>query len=86
MNFLDRGATMREANFDLGDCFCEITCVHGHSVRLFNLGRGHYAACDSCRCYIFLGSNLISSWRHETPDIWEANYNSVKGYRFVESC
>jgi len=25
--------------FDLGECFCEVTCIHGHETRLFNIGR-----------------------------------------------
>jgi hypothetical protein len=70
-------------NFLLGTFFGDVTCRHGHKTRLFNLGRGHYVACDECRTYIFVGSNLMS-WRHETKDIWEANYDSVEGYEFIE--
>jgi hypothetical protein len=68
----------------LGKCFCDIKCIHGHPVRIFNLGRGHYAACDACRSYTFLGANLMSGWRNENEDIWQRNLNSVRGYRFVE--
>jgi len=70
-------------NFIMGECFCDITCRYGHPVRLFNIGRAHYAACDRCRSYLFLGSNLMSSWRHENKDIWQANTNKVKAYQFV---
>ena len=70
-------------NFVLGDFFGAVRCCHGHKTRLFNIHRGHYVACDECRTYIFVGANLMS-WRQETKDIWEANYNSVKGYEFVE--
>ena len=72
-------------NFIMGDCFCETRCCHGHDVRFFNLGRGHYVACDTCKSYIFVGSNLISGWREENEDIWQANYDSVKGYEFIGS-
>lgn len=70
-------------NFVIGECFCDIECLYGHQVRLFNIGRDHYIACDKCRTYMYVGSNLMSSWRQENKDIWQANYNSVKGYRFL---
>jgi hypothetical protein len=71
-------------NFVMGECFADIKCRHGHPTRLFNIGRGHYVACDKCRMYIFVGANLISSWREENEYIWQANYDSVEGYEFVE--
>jgi len=74
----------RAGNFNLGECFADITCVHGHATRLFNIGRGHYVACDTCRSFVFVGANLMSSWRQENRDVWEDNYGSVKGYRFYE--
>jgi len=71
-------------NFDLGICFCDVKCRYGHEVRLFNIGRGHYVACDCCRTYIFVGANLMSGWRRENKDIWQKNFDSVKGYQFIE--
>jgi hypothetical protein len=71
-------------NFVLGDFFGDIKCRHGHQTRLFNIGRGHYVACDECKTYIYVGSNLISCWRQETKDIWQANYDAVKDYEFIE--
>ena len=71
-------------NFAVGTCFGDVRCVHGHPVRLFNIGRGHWAACDKCRTYIHVGSNLISSWRSEAEDTWRANNESVWGYRCIE--
>ena len=70
-------------NFDFGECLCEVTCRHGHRTRLFNLGRGHFVACDECRTYVFVGSNLMSSWRSENEDTWEQNRDSINGYREV---
>lgn len=70
-------------NFDLGECFCDVKCRHGHETRLFNISRGHYVACDTCRTYIFVGSNLTSYWRQENKDIWQKNFDSVKGYKFI---
>ncbi|HBG27630.1 MAG: hypothetical protein A2Y10_15670 [Planctomycetes bacterium GWF2_41_51] len=71
---------MNESNFDLGECFCDIKCIHGHPIRLFNLSRGHYVTCDTCRSYTFVGENLMSGWRNENKDIWQRNFDSVRGY------
>ena len=71
-------------NFAIGDFFADVKCRFGHETRLFNLDRGHYVACDECRSYIFVGSNLMSCWRQENKDIWQKNYNSVKGYEFIQ--
>ena len=70
-------------NFLMGNFFGDVKCRHGHKTRLFNIHRGHYVACDECRTYIFVGSNLMS-WRQENDDIWQANYDSVEGYEFIE--
>jgi len=70
-------------NFTIGDCFADVKCRFGHRTRLFNIGRGHYIACDECKSYIFVGSNLMSSWRRENKDICQENYDSVKGYKFI---
>jgi hypothetical protein len=71
-------------NFLLGESFCEVRCRHGHETRLFNIGRGHFIACDHCRTFLLVGSNLMSSWRQESEDIWRANSDSVEGYEFIE--
>jgi len=70
-------------NFDTGECFADVRCRFGHKTRLFNIGRGHYIACDECRTYIFVGSNLTNCWRQENKEIWQKNYNSVKGYKLI---
>jgi len=72
------------ANFDMGRFFGDVKCIHGHATRLFNIGRGHYVACDTCRSFVFVGANLMSSWRQENKEVWEDNYRSVKGYRFYD--
>lgn len=71
-------------NFLLGECFCDVRCRHGHEIRRFNIGRGHFVACDRCRTFTFEGSNLMSGWRTESEDIWLANSKSVEGYEFIE--
>ena len=71
-------------NFRLGEFFGDMKCVHGHKIRLFNIGRCHYVACDECRSYIFVGSNLMSCWRQESKDVWQENADSIEGYKEVE--
>ena len=72
------------ANFVLGDWFGDVRCRHGHETRLFNIGRGHFVACDDCRTFMFVGSNLMSSWRQESEGLWRRNSESVEGYELVE--
>jgi hypothetical protein len=71
-------------NFILGESFCEVKCRHGHAVRLFNIGREHFVACDKCRTYMHVGSNLMSNWRQEDDTIWRVNSDSVEGYELLE--
>jgi len=70
-------------NFVMGLWFGEVKCVHGHRVRLFNIGRGHWVACDRCKTYIHVGSNLMSNWRQENAEVWKENRHSIRGYREV---
>ena len=72
-----------KGNFDMGTFFGDVTCIHGHKTRLFNIGRGHYVACDKCRSYVSVGANLMSGWRQENRDIWQGNYDSIEGYKEV---
>jgi len=71
-------------NFVFGAFFADVKCRLGHQVRMFNIGRGHFVACDKCKTYIFVGSNLMSNWREENKDIWRKNSDSVKGHKFIE--
>lgn len=80
----DSASERRLGNFVLGEFFGDVKCRHGHEVRLFNIGRGHFVACDKCRTYIHVGSNLMSWWRQEDENIWRANNDSVEGYELVE--
>ena len=74
----------RLGNFVLGEFFADVKCCHGHEARLFNIGRGHFAACDRCRTFIHVGSNLMSSWRQEDEVVWRRNNDSAEGYELVE--
>ena len=71
-------------NFLLGESFCDVRCRHGHETRRFHIGRGHFIACDCCRTFLLVGSNLMGGWRDENVDIWRANSDSVEGYEFIE--
>jgi len=55
---MDRNQTPEApvGNFNMGECFCEVTCIHGHETRLFNIGRAHFVAYDTCRTYIWVGA------------------------------
>ena len=70
--------------FDPGECFCEVKCLRGHPVRLFNIHRAHVVACDTCKVYVVVGANLMSTWRQETEDIWQDNWESIQGYQEVQ--
>ena len=70
-------------NSAMGACFGEVRCVHNHPVRLFNIGRGYWVACDKCQTYIHVGSNLMSSWRQENESVRRENAQSIADYREV---
>lgn len=69
-------------NFEMGESLVDVRCRYGHRTRLFNIGRGHFVACDVCRSYVFVGANLMSGWRQEDARLWHKNYSRVKRYRF----
>lgn len=70
-------------NFVTGESQFDITCVHGHETRLFNLGKEQYFACDQCKTVTPVGS-LLSTWQFENEEIWDANYEEVKNYRYID--
>ena len=84
----DRDSTSEKmrGNFYFGVFFGDVRCLFGHDVRMFNIGKCHYVACDDCRTYILVGANLLSNWRRENKDIWWKNFESKKGYKFIERC
>jgi len=63
----------RAVDLDMGECFCEVQCRHGHETRLFNIGRAHFVACDRCRTYISVGGSLMGGKRQENEDTWRRN-------------
>jgi ferredoxin len=81
---MKRHTTEIVGNFDLGECFAEVKCIHDHPTRPFNIGCGHFVACDACRTYVFVGSNLMSGWRQENEAVWRRNHESVEGHMMLE--
>lgn len=49
-----------------------------------NVGRDHWMFCETHRTRWLFGSNLFSSWRHETEEEWEANRRKLAEFRVVE--
>jgi len=74
---------LQEGNFEIREWALDVICKHGHEVRIFNIGRGHWVACDKCKTCMFLGSNLISVWRQETETLWRKNAASVENYAVI---
>jgi hypothetical protein len=71
-------------NFVIGEFWGDVECKYeGHEVRLINIGRSHYAVCDKCKTFIWLGSNLSSSWRYEDETIWKENTILLRQYEFA---
>jgi hypothetical protein len=72
-------------NFVIREFWGDVECKHeGHEVRLINVGRSHYAVCDKCETFIWLGSNLSSSWRYENETIWQKNAELLERYKFAD--
>jgi hypothetical protein len=51
--------------------------VCGQGGRYLNVGRGHWFYCSDHKISWFAGSNLFSSWRHETEDEQRAQFDSL---------
>lgn len=48
-----------------------------------NVGRGHWFLCDLHRTKWFVGSNLFSSCRYESEEVWAENAERLAGYQEV---
>ena len=74
-------AARRECS-DFGDC---PECGCGESeVLMLNVGRDHWQYCPRHKTRWLIGSNLFSSWRHETEADWQRNREVLEGCREVE--
>ncbi len=50
---------------------CACAEEFGHQCR--NVGREHFATCETCGVYWHVGSNIFSSWQHELSELGEAD-------------
>ncbi len=57
--------------------------VPGHENYYLNVGRAHWMVCDECRIKWLIGANLFSSWRTESRQIWQQNFEKMKDYKEV---
>jgi hypothetical protein len=58
--------------------------ICGGNDGYLNVGRDHWFKCDRHRMRWCAGSNLLSSWRYETPKDWERNRALLENYENVE--
>jgi len=56
-----------------------------HETGYLNIGREQWGYCDACKAKWRVGSNLVSSWRDETEDIWKSNQEKLKDYKEVQA-
>jgi len=56
----------------------------GDTDGYLNQGRDHWFVCDKHRVRWFVGSNLFSSWRHESSAQHAENLLKLMGYRVVD--
>lgn len=49
-----------------------------------NVGREHWFVCQEHKTKWFVGSNLFSSWRYQSEEVWEENARILEGYEEVE--
>lgn len=56
----------------------------GDNDGYLNIERVHVFHCGKHETQWTVGSNLFSSWKRETPDVWLRNAEKLCGYREVE--
>lgn len=71
--------------FKIGDFAFDIECSCKKGQLLYlNIRRNHYAFCDNCKEKLYVGSNLLSSWRFETKKEWKKNFEKIKDYKIAK--
>lgn len=61
------------------------TCPVCHEQPVIaNVGRKHFASCEDHAVYWFIGENLFSGWRDESPELWERNRAFLRACKCVE--
>ena len=56
----------------------------GESDGYLNVGRNHWAVCDTHQTKWPIGANLFSSWHDETDADWKCNAEKLAGYGEVK--
>jgi len=57
----------------------------GKTDGYINIGAGHWFYCKQHKMCWWVGSNLFSDWREETPEEQERIYNAL-GFESFEEC
>ena len=56
----------------------------GRNDGYLNVGKSHWFVCDEHKTTWFVGSNLFSSWREQSQEVWEENARQLSEYKDVE--
>lgn len=60
-------------------------CPECHDFDHFhNVEREHWAACHEHRVKWYVGSNLLSGWQEEGPEVWAENERILADYAEVK--
>jgi hypothetical protein len=54
--------------------------VCGRVDRLLNVGADHWFVCDADLTRWWIGTNLFSTWREDTPETWARNADDLRGF------
>ena len=48
------------------------------------VGKNQVMYCQECKICWLIGRNLFSSWRYETEEDWERNYEMIKDFEYID--
>src|SRR5262245_35817542 len=80
-----KGLAFWDAVFSLVENEFGICPSCGRAPFITNNYKDDYAGCDKCKCFWWVGWDLMGDWRYETEDDWAANRKILKQYRKVEN-
>jgi hypothetical protein len=52
----------------------------GERGKVLNVASEHWGACSDCEYKWRIGTNLLPSWRDESPEEWKRNHDLLAGY------
>ena len=58
-------------------------CKGEREHEYLNISTNFWGVCNTCKTRWLIGDNFDSSWRKQTEEIWEANYQKIKDYQEV---